>query len=52
MLNKAGVIKMNRLYESPEFETIETMQTYCLELNASSDKLGDIEGAGNEDFIE
>ncbi len=42
---------MKTEYKSPELEIVETIQSYCdVELSVSSDKLGGLEGAGNEDF--
>lgn len=44
---------MKKQYKAPKFESIENMQRYCdSDLNVSSEKLGDVDGGGNEDFIE
>ena len=43
---------MKKQYESPRFETIESMQSYCYELNASHSNLGDTDGGGKEDLID
>ena len=42
---------MKKLYNTPEFDVIETMESYCAtELNVSSANLGDHSGGGNEDL--
>ena len=43
---------MQKQYNAPKFEPIENMQRYCDSVNVSSGKLGDVNGGGNEDFIE
>ena len=44
---------MKKEYESPKFESVEVMQSYCdTELNVSSTKLGGSEGMGNEDLLQ
>ena len=42
---------MKTNYETPKFEMMETMESYCNELNASSAHLGDVDGGGNEDLM-
>ena len=44
---------MKKQYNAPKFESIENMERYCdNNLNVSSKKLGDVDGGGDEDFIE
>lgn len=44
---------MKKQYNAPKFESIENMQRYCdIDLNVSSDKLGDLAGGGYEDFAD
>ena len=44
---------MKKQYKAPKFESIENMKRYSdRDLYVSSEKLGDVDGGGNEDFIE